>query len=1174
MEPSHPAPLRGLLPLLDRLPAVGEALDALPRGGVVRLVAPGPGLPWALALLAHRLRLPILAVVPTPEEARQALDALTALLGEEGVRPFPEPPGLPWERLEEDDASVHARLLALADLAFWEAGAPPRVVVASAPALLLRLPAPERFRSACLTLAPGLRMEPADLARRLSALGYRPTAQVDAPGTFARRGGILDLWHVGAPEPVRLEFFGDEVESLRVFDPATQRSTRPVNAVRVLPARFCLPTLADPSALRRGLEALSPDGCTPSVWERVREDLARLTAGEPVEGSAFYAGLFGEAGLWDFLPPSGVLAVGAPLLVEGALNRAEERASSMEEAHRRRGELPAGLPAPVWSAGGVRSALANRRPRLDLLPSPPPGEASVPALRAEAPPAYWGQLETFALGTARLLEEGARVVVVSRHAPRLREVLEEQGVLAPLREVLEEPPPPRSSVLVPASLPEGFRLATPEGPLVVLTDREIFARQRQRPSARPTPARTPARGEPARLADLTPGTYVVHPDHGIGRFVGVRWMDTGQGPREFLVLEYAEGARLYLPTERVDRLTLYRSPTDRPPALSRLGSGEWARTRERARRAVREMARELLELYASRQTIQGFAFSPDTPWQRELEDSFPYEETPDQVRVLEEVKRDMEAPRPMDRLVCGDVGFGKTEIALRCAFKAVMDGKQVAVLVPTTELAQQHYATFTERLAPYPVRVEVLSRLRSTEEQRRVLEGLRKGEVDIVIGTHRLLQKDVAFRDLGLVIIDDEHRFGVAHKERLKQMRREVDVLTLSATPIPRTLYMALAGLREMSVMETPPGGRAPVRTYLAEWSEEVVRSAIQRELDRGGQVFYLHNRVETLARAAEQVQRLVPSARVAMAHGRMEEEELARVVADFSAGRYDVLVCTTIVEAGLDIPSANTILIERADRLGLAQLYQLRGRVGRGDRQGFCYLLVPKGARLTEQAQQRLQALLSASELGSGLRIALKDLEVRGAGNLLGPEQSGHMHAVGFELYMEMLRTAVAELQGAPAPEEGPSVLPSQVAVDLPVPAYLPPEYVPDLGTRLSLYQRMAGLTSLEEVQDLEAELRDRFGPLPEPVQGLLWVLRLKVLAGEAGVASLAVQGQEVVLRMAEPLGGAGPALQKDLGGVARVGTEQVRLPRRGEWQRALEWVLRRMAHFRRRVLAGLSQA
>ena len=666
------------------------------------------------------------------------------------------------------------------------------------------------------------------------------------------------------------------------------------------------------------------------------------------------------------------------------------------------------------------------------------------------------------------------------------------------------------------------------------------------------------------FVDITPGDYVVHIEHGIARFAGVTMMSSDHIESEYLVLEYAGDDRLYVPTDQIDRVSRYIGASDRTPALNRLGTPGWWRTRQKVREAVESVARELLGLYAAREVVPGFAFSPDTVWQQELEASFPYVETPDQIAVQEEVKNDMSKAKPMDRLILGDVGYGKTEVAIRAAFKVVMDNKQVEVLVPTTVLAQQHYTTFSQRLGAFPVRVEVLSRFRSPKEQQAVLEGLASGTVDICIGTHRLLQKDVVFKDLGLLIIDEEQRFGVSHKEYLKKMRQDVDVLTLSATPIPRTLHMSLVGVRDMSTIETPPGERLPIRTYVAEYDDRLVREAILREIERNGQVFFVHNRVQSINFVADKVQALVPEARLAVAHGRMAEGELEAVMTDFTRGEIDVLVCTTIIESGLDVPNANTLIVNQADRFGLTQLYQLRGRVGRGANLAYAYFLYDKGKRLTPDAEKRLRTIYEATELGAGFGIAIKDMEIRGAGNLLGVRQSGHINAVGFSLYTRLLAEAVEELKAGKAgrPVEKAKRLPSPT-IDLPLPAYIPEEYVYDINTRLGLYQRLTGISSAGQIEDMSQELADRFGALPREVKNLLYAVRVKLLAARAGIESIATEEGQIVLRLFEGMQFDRQKLEPDLRDGIKFGLKQIRIDfkRLGkEWQRVLEDILKRV--------------
>jgi transcription-repair coupling factor (superfamily II helicase) len=647
--------------------------------------------------------------------------------------------------------------------------------------------------------------------------------------------------------------------------------------------------------------------------------------------------------------------------------------------------------------------------------------------------------------------------------------------------------------------------------LVFITDAEVFGFRKRR---RPTRTRQGLKSD--LVATLEPGDYLVHADHGIARFGGMVRRATDGVTREYLELQYAEGDRLLVPADQLEAVSQYVGPTDRPPALTRLGSQEWARAKRRVRQSVLELAQDLVELYARREVARGFAFPPDTGWQMEMEAAFPFVETPDQVSAIGEIKADMEQPRPMDRLICGDVGYGKTEVAIRAAFKAVTAGKQVAVLVPTTVLAEQHGHTFRERTAGFPIRVEVLSRFRSHEEQQRIVEAIAKGEVDIAIGTHRLIQKDVRYKDLGLVIIDEEQRFGVSHKEQLKKMREEVDVLTLSATPIPRTLQMSLVGIRDMSTVMSPPEERTPIRTYVTEWDNEVVREAILRELERGGQVYFVHNRVQGIERILARLRELVPEARIAVGHGQMPEDQLERVMAEFGAGDHDVLLCTTIIESGLDIPNVNTIIINDANRLGLAQLYQLRGRVGRGANRAYAYLLYDRSRAISETAQKRLQAIFEATELGAGFQIALRDLEIRGAGNVLGTAQSGHIAAVGFDMYAKLVADAVSAVKQVFRPSETPPEppLPPPPSIDLPLSAHIPETYIEEMHSRLAVYQRVSQLENAADVSAMHEELRDRYGPVPPAVEHLLYVALIRAVARRGRVESIQTSEQMLHVR------------------------------------------------------------
>ncbi len=1116
--------LRALLPLFqglkERLEGQKEA-----RAGVIEPARP--------PLLASLYRGPMLVIAPGHERARKLMEQLSLWLPP-GVPLylFPEPDGLPYERLAPDPTTVQERLRVL--LGLCQEGAP--VVVASAWALVSRTLPREAFLAACHTLRAGQKVELSSLLSRWQALGYERETTVEVPGAMAQRGGILDIFPPTSPHPFRLELSGNEIESLRAFDPTTQRSLGPVEEAFITPAReLLLPQGLDPQGLIAGLglEGLREG-------ERWREELEMLLSGQWLPGFEFYSPLFNGGGLLDYLHTSTVVALEEPEEIEQALKGLYEKAEELRAERAERGELPPAFPTPCFPWSEIEKKIASF-PRLSLVRW---DEESIPF---SPPPSFGGQTAPMVAEIRGRLKDEYRIVVVSQQAPRLAELLWEKDILAPPLEALREPPAPGTLALVKGSLEGGFIY----GDLALYSDKELFGFTREWREPKKRPVRRPL------PLDLRPGDYVVHVDHGIARFAGMARLGSGEEEREHLVLEYAGGDRLYVPSDQADRVGRYLGPAGVPPSLTRLGTQEWPRAKERAKKAAGDLARELLELYAARELLPGFAFAADSPWQWELETSFPYVETPDQLRAISDVKKDMEEPRPMDRLVCGDVGYGKTEVALRAAFKAVQDGKQVAVLVPTTVLAQQHFQTFSQRLAPFPVRVELLSRFRSPQEQKEVIKGLKEGKVDIVIGTHRLLQKDVAFKDLGLVAVDEEQRFGVKHKERLKQMRKEVDVLTLSATPIPRTMHMALAGVRDMSTMETPPEERLPIKTYVAQRDPRLIREAILRELERGAQVFFVHNRVKTIGRVAQDLRALVPEARFAIGHGRMAEEELERVMAEFGRGEHDVLVCTTIIESGLDLPRVNTLIVDDADRLGLTQLYQLRGRVGRAAERAFAYFLYQRGKRLTPQAQKRLQTIYEATELGAGFRIALRDLEIRGAGNLLGPEQSGQIGAVGFELYTRILSEAVeaqrAARTGLPTPPRTPAP-----TISLPLPAHIPPGYIPDEGLRLSIYHRLAGIEDGEEVKDVEAELLDRFGPLPTPVKNLLYIVRIKALGAKTGVESIYEGKGQVVLKFRD-----GIKPPTDLGWKIEAGPTQLRLNLRHlgkDWPQVLEEVLKKL--------------
>ncbi|MDI3341191.1 MAG: transcription-repair coupling factor [Sphaerobacter sp.] len=1145
-----------VLPLLQQEPSHRALLDAVHRlapGRVLEVEGPSTAARLAiLAALIAELPYPALIVTGRQDSAEEVAAALAEYLPREREPAlWPVAEALPYDLLPVDRTVSARRVELLARLAQRDA----IPLVAPARGLTQLLSPREEIEAQSWHLAVGERLRADAFVASLLDAGYRMVPVVEEPGEVGRRGGIIDVFPPSDDHAVRIELFGDEIESLRLIDPATQRSVRRVEAIEILPPLEV--SLTRREAAHARLRALDTTRLRPEVVAEWEKHLQRLERGEVTVGLDLLAPLLlpKPATLLDYLAMGEHLLVAIePASIQLSITQFAAQAEELREALEDAGELPAGLPRPYADWQAISDRLQGMR-QLAFGPVPShwsPPLALIPDTRpvyGRELPAYGGRLGVLIGDVRARMADGWTVLLASEQRGRLTEVLEEHDIFPRTRKrpaggegAPPEPPVPGTIEVVRSRLNGGWEH---EGlKLLLLTDREIFGYRRV--AAAPPRRRGPS--QRVRLEALTPGQYVVHIEHGIARYGGLVTLDVSGVAREYLLLEYAEGDRLYLPVDQIDRITPYEG-TGGEPKLTRLGSPEWARVKQRVRKAVREMAFELLQLYAARETTPGHAFGPDTPWDRELEESFPYVETPGQLQAIQEVKADMEKPRPMDRLVCGDVGYGKTEVALRAAFKAVNNGFQVAILVPTTILALQHYHTFRSRLAPFPVVIEMLSRLRSRRAQADILRRLKRGEIDIIIGTHRLLQRDVDFKKLGLVIIDEEQRFGVAHKEHFKRLRTNVDVLTMTATPIPRTLYMALSGIRDLSVITTPPQERTPVRTFVTPSSDGLVREAILREIARGGQVYFVHNRVQSIYQVLRKLEQLVPEARFGVGHGQMDEDELEQVMLAFMQHEFDVLVCTTIIESGVDIPNVNTIIIDRAHQLGLTQLYQLRGRVGRSHHRAYAYLLYDATAPLSAEAVARLEAIQEATELGAGFQIALRDLEIRGAGNVLGPEQSGHVAAVGLDLYTRMLATAVEEIkQGRPIEE------PESVTVDLPVAATIPEDYVGDEGVRIDLYRRLAAVRTYAALRDLQEEMIDRFGPIPDPVLRLIDLARLRIRASGLGITSIVERDGEVYIR---PLVGARlsqPQLRRELGDGVYVTPNQVRLvlPRlkTGAWE------------------------
>jgi transcription-repair coupling factor (superfamily II helicase) len=1085
--------LSTLLPFLRETAEFKTLARYLEEEQALSISAPSFFRPFLLASLFESLAKTVLLVTAHTERAEELYQDLGNFVSAGKLRYFPSWETFGFEQLSPNRELVGSRMEVLFALGRQE----PLLLIAPLGAVLQRIAPPSERLFVPIVLDAGERKDLSRLLQELARSGYSRSYMVEGRGEFSARGGIVDIYPVTGSQPLRIEFLGDEIESIRAFDLSSQRSLREETHALIFP---CHEVSLTPQLAKRAEERLS--GRTKDQF--VQEDLERLRELIYFEGVERYLPLFYPklSTLLDYLPPASLVVLDEP----------KELSDAGEFLHQQQTEF---FGQAFWG----REALADfssyyaswedmkRQKQFNTitLASLMEVEAGKPSVsfNAETIEPLLGNFDRLEKMVRQLDSQSYRFTLVVEgqgQGERIAEMFRERQLNAHFE--TERPRPVSHLVSVTnGRLSRGF--IAPFLKLALLSDGDIFRPRRKRRLEKQTTTYLPI----SSFADLKVGDYVVHINHGIGRYLGLVTQEIAGVIRDYMLIEYARGDKLYVPTDQMHRVQKYIGADAEPPKLSHLGGTEWARTKKRVGESVKSLAIDLLELYSERMRVQGHAFSPDSVWQRELEEAFPYDETPDQMRAIQDVKGDMEEQKPMDRLICGDVGYGKTEVALRAAFKSLMDGKQVVVLVPTTVLAQQHYSTFTERLAVFPVNVEVLSRFRNRREQQEILRDLKEGRLDIVIGTHRLLQKDVDIKDPGLIIVDEEQRFGVGHKEQLKELRKSVDVLTLTATPIPRTLQMSLSGVRDLSVINTPPEDRYPVFTYVGEFDENMITLAIRRELARDGQVFFVHNRVQTIESTADYVRRLVPEARVAVAHGQMPEQELERVMQDFIAHKHDVLTCTTIIESGLDIPNVNTLIVGHAERFGLSTLYQLRGRVGRAHHRAYAYFFFSPGQNLTGAARDRLKTIGEFTELGSGLKIALRDLEIRGAGNLLGPEQHGHMASVGFELYCQILKDAVDELRGERKAE------PHEVKIDVLVSAHIPESYIPEEALRIEAYRKIAAVDTGEKKAELERELADRYGPLPREVSVLLGVCELKILARRVGIKKISQEEEKVAL-------------------------------------------------------------
>nr|WP_325238813.1 transcription-repair coupling factor [uncultured Oscillibacter sp.] len=1097
--------MKHLLEQLMRLPEAGELLRRVEDGGCPAAVTGLQPVQRAClgAAVARAAGRPAVFVCGDEGEARQLAGDLEALLEEPPVtllsREWQLRPGAvssrEWER---------GRLAAL----YAMAQGAPRAVVATADALMARTLPPALLKDLSVTLRAGERQDLNQLTDRLLAAGYARCQQVEGVGQFALRGGILDVFSPLMDQPVRCEFFDDEIDSMGAFDPGTQRRTVNVDSALILPAAEVLPRQAEGGL--EGLAAkllalaakLEKKGAPAAA--RLREDGERLKSGSIPQGMDRYlAAVYPQAAAGvHYLPPDALVflceAGRVDERVKGALLQNRQDLEALLEA----GVLAGDYARLLLSAEELYAALADFPVVMagalptSRYPYPPKALLSVNARQLSS---YGGSLETAVADLGQYRESGSAVLLLcggETRARNLHNLLSERGIPAALDVKGIAMPGAGEIRITVGALSAGCEW--PALKLAVLTEGQLIAPARKKARLKKDSSRQKIQS----YTDLKPGDLVVHTHHGVGRFAGIQRLPVDGVEKDYIKIDYAGGDCLYVPATALDLVSKYIGGGEDDGGrqkLSKLGGTEWTKQKTRARKAVKDLAKGLTKLYAERQRCPGFAFSPDSPWQREFEEAFPYAETDDQLRAVAEIKQDMERPRPMDRLLCGDVGYGKTEVALRAVMKCVLDGKQAAILVPTTVLAQQHYATAMGRFRDFPVKIEVLSRFTPSKDQKRILEAAREGRVDLLIGTHKLLQKGMEFKDLGLLIIDEEQRFGVTHKERLKEMSRQVDVLTLSATPIPRTLNMALSGLRDMSAIEEPPADRQPVQTYVLEHDWAVLEDAMRKELSRGGQIYYLHNRVESIDLTASRIQKMLgPEVHVVTGHGQMSEQELSAVMRAMVNGEADVLVCTTIIETGIDISNVNTLIIEDADKMGLAQLHQIRGRIGRSARRAYAYLTFRKGKVLQEIAAKRLSAIREYVEFGSGFRIAMRDLEIRGAGNLLGPEQSGYLMSVGYDLYLKLLEEAVLEERGEEKQIE------TECSADLTVNANIPERYVSSPEQRMDLYRRIAAIRTDDDASDLLDELLDRYGEAPKPVLALLDVALLRAAAAKAGVSDI----------------------------------------------------------------------
>ena len=1117
--------MNAVLELIHKLPAFKELVSSIEAGkSPINLALLRAARLPVLAALHQEKQIPILLLTQKTDRAMALAEELAIWLPNSAQYFFPEPTSLFYENQPWGDNTIQERLQTLTALSSGQIPGALQIekapiIIAPTRAVMSRTLPKRDFLTSTRIIKPDQTIDLIKTLELWTKIGYQSTGTVTTPGQFARRGGILDIWPPSEPHPVRIELFGDEIESIRQFIPGSQRTDGKLERLVIGPAKeYILP----PSWIDSGNVEIHSEFHIPLIHPT-------------------------PTGIMDYMPKDSLILFENWQAFEQITEYFEQHAISLRKDYLQEGLLDENYPVPYLTRPEILDSIENR-PTLYLGPSSSGSDLDL-AFSFSTNPRFGGQIKPFIEYLANSGADSKNTLIISRQAARLKDVWHE------FHSNTDNGPR-----FIQGILTDGFTVSHPTGKeLQLLTDGEIFGWKRPQPRR---PTRPQVHSPEASFADFEINDLVVHIDHGIGFYKGFVSREIGGIQNEYLRIEYADGDELFVPVHQSDRLSRYIGARGHRPSISRLSGREWARIKSKVKKAVEGVAQDLLELYAKRHVSSGFAFNPDTAWQKELEASFPYIETEDQLKVLADVKEDMERPVPMDRLICGDVGYGKTEIALRAAFKAVLSGKQVAILVPTTILAQQHFRTFRQRLAAFPVTVEMLSRFRTPAEQRKIVYDLSKGKVDIIIGTHRLIQPDIEFENLGMVIIDEEQRFGVAHKEHLKKLRTEVDVLTLTATPIPRTLYMALTGIRDISTINTPPEERLPISTHVGPYEPTLVRRAILKELERGGQVFFVHNRVQTIKAFRTQVAKLVPEAQIGIAHGQMAEKDLEKIMRQFNRGEIDVLLSTSIIESGLDIPNANTLIVDRADTFGLAQLYQLRGRVGRGAQRAYAYFFKHRVRPTTEEGALRLETLAENTQLGAGYSIAMRDLEIRGAGDFLGTRQHGQIAAVGLNLYTRLLAQAVKQVKehGSLAEDALPisaATFHPIISVELPLEISIPADYIPDRELRLRLYRRIADAHSLEQLETLESEFLDRFGETPTQLENLFFQVKVRTLAEQVGASSVSVETGQVAVRF--------PSLPDDrssrqfpnLGPYVKTGKNVIRFSADDDWQQRLTKIL-----------------